>query len=382
MSLTRPSDQVPVLTGFRALAAAMVFFGHAVDRRALGPLWPITYGWTGVNLFFALSGFLFTRLYFDRFAAGAVSLRTYFLKRAFRVLPLTWFLVFASYAAHPHYSAADVLTHLTLTQVYFAEYRFSINPPMWTLCVEESFYLLVPPLFVALGAVERARLAASVGRRLLVTLIALAAFSQACTGVALNLQLVDHALSGEWKDFYWVMTVFGRFGDFGFGIAAGLVALRAPDSRALRSRLGATLTLAAGVALWACASVWMQSRGGVNAAGSHALFHVVSKLHGAGGALMILGLYNGAPGAGILSTRAAVYAGKISFALYLLQYARLDARDTVTDVVARAVRGVIHREALAALAIYLLVSAVAAALHHLVEEPARKRLGARFIAAA
>ena len=56
--------------------------------------------------------------------------------------------------------------------------------------------------------------------------------------------------------------------------------------------------------------------------------------------------------------------------------------DTVTDAVARVVRGAIHHEAVAALTIYLLVSAMAAALHHLVEEPARKRLGARFIAAA
>jgi len=89
VSRGRDSIQVPALTGFRALAAAMVLFGHMGARWGERHAWPLKYGWTGVSLFFALSGFLFTILYFDAFVAGAVSLRDYFLKRAFRVLPLT-----------------------------------------------------------------------------------------------------------------------------------------------------------------------------------------------------------------------------------------------------------------------------------------------------
>lgn len=371
--------QVDALTGFRALAAALVFFGHGVRPGNVGALWWLHYGWTGVNLFFALSGFLFTLLYFDRFATTGVPLRDYFLKRAFRVLPLTWLLVAITVLTVGHFRPGDIVSHLTLTQAFFRRYRFSINPPMWTLSVEESFYILVPVLFTCLGALEKMRAPSSVRGRLALIFVVLAIMAQGFSATLADVIALKDYFSGFWDGGLWPMTLLGRFSEFAFGIAAGLVALRCEDGLWLRERTRATMLVVGGALVWLTVSLWMESLGGVNAAGSSRLFPHMSKLHGLGGALMILGLYGRSWFTPLFASRPVVYAGRISFALYLVQYLRVFTNVNLMDHVARILRRYVHIEPVALCMEYLAVSVVAAALYHAVEVPSQRYLRARFL---
>jgi peptidoglycan/LPS O-acetylase OafA/YrhL len=374
----RGAAQVPALTGFRALAAAMVFFGHAAARWGRDHAWVVKYGWTGVNLFFALSGFLFTLLYFDAFVAGAVSLRDYFLKRAFRVLPLTWALVAVTVATAPRVELADVVAHLTLVNVYFPLFRYSINPPMWTLGVEESFYLVVPGLFTGLGAVERARPAASALARVLAVALCLFLLTEAGIALTTDVLTLRRAALGTWDHGLWSLTLLSRFSDFACGILAGLVALRFPRSAALRSPAAGNALVALGAAVWFGAARWIETHGGPDDAAVHPFFQVATRLFSAGAALSILGLYGRSWLTALFASRPFVYAGRISFALYLSQDAVVGSA-LLSHWLARGVHGFVHREGPALLVLYALHSAVAAALHHGVEDPAQRFLRRRFL---
>src|SRR6187551_1792962 len=79
----------PGLDGLRAIAASMVVLFHFG-----GP--DIVQGWIGVHLFFVLSGFLITTLLLrEHDRAGRVALVDFYLRRAFRILPV-YFLVLAA----------------------------------------------------------------------------------------------------------------------------------------------------------------------------------------------------------------------------------------------------------------------------------------------
>ncbi|MBM4174478.1 MAG: acyltransferase, partial [Ignavibacteria bacterium] len=68
---------IPALTGIRALAAGAVFFGHVFQQHHHEVLPIFKYGWMGVNVFFALSGYLFYHLYADSIEDHSFSWRRY-----------------------------------------------------------------------------------------------------------------------------------------------------------------------------------------------------------------------------------------------------------------------------------------------------------------
>src|ERR1700722_2606600 len=80
------SDRIPALDGLRAIAVLIVIVSHTVDMQSHPAL--VHLGHVGVLLFFALSGYLITdRLLAEYRSTGAVSLRNFYLRRAFRILP-------------------------------------------------------------------------------------------------------------------------------------------------------------------------------------------------------------------------------------------------------------------------------------------------------
>jgi len=150
---------MPELDAIRGLAILMVFtyhafsFGPAAANRSLAGhafLAAVHYGWSGVNLFFVLSGFLITGILLDSRSVPRFYARFYY-RRALRILPA-------------YYTILAVL--LVLSQVQFIErkttlafavlsffYLSNVTPllgvpmcygPLWSLAVEEHFYLLWP----------------------------------------------------------------------------------------------------------------------------------------------------------------------------------------------------------------------------------------------
>ncbi|MFI5861017.1 acyltransferase family protein [Streptomyces sp. NPDC051546] len=147
----------------RALAVTAVVVYHLDPDRLPG-------GFLGVDVFFVLSGFLITDLLLaEHRANGTVGLGAFWAGRARRLLPPLLVVLVASTAAavliRPT-RATDargfVLSALTFTNNWWqtltdASYFASSGPPplfmhLWTLSVEEQFYLVWPPLLLALLA--------------------------------------------------------------------------------------------------------------------------------------------------------------------------------------------------------------------------------------
>lgn len=164
------------LDGLRGLAIAAVFCFHY----RLEPHSPGEWGWTGVDVFFALSGFLITGILFESLGEQHY-FRNFYIRRALRIFPLYWglwcvLLAFvlaqqrfeAGYLAWPLYlgnylSAYALKTGLKLGHfdvlpavVHVAREKLYLRlGPYWSLCVEEQYYLLWPLVVWAVRRRER-----------------------------------------------------------------------------------------------------------------------------------------------------------------------------------------------------------------------------------
>lgn len=154
MSLTNNnvSQKFYGLDHLRALAIIFVFLFHYIILTKGQPSWlpPFaSFGWTGVDLFFVLSGFLISSQLFTNIKAGQfISFKTFFLKRFFRIIPAFWVTV-AIYFCFPFFREKEALPplwkFLTFTQNINLNIKdFGTFSHAWSLCVEEHFYLLLP----------------------------------------------------------------------------------------------------------------------------------------------------------------------------------------------------------------------------------------------
>ncbi len=94
------------LNHLRSLAVILVFLFHYQLGIYSHPEWVTTigsFGWTGVDLFFVLSGFLIASGLFSHVRAhNRIDFKTYFIKRSFRILPAYW-AVLAIYCCFPFF---------------------------------------------------------------------------------------------------------------------------------------------------------------------------------------------------------------------------------------------------------------------------------------
>jgi peptidoglycan/LPS O-acetylase OafA/YrhL len=150
MSLTLP--KLHGLDHLRALAIVQVFLFHYFILSGGTPVWLpdwAGFGWTGVDLFFVLSGFLIAFPLLGQVKEGQpVSLRTFFTKRFFRILPAYWavLLLYFAVPAFPEKNGIPPLwKFLTFTQNFGLDLQHTGSfSHAWSLCVEEHFYLLLP----------------------------------------------------------------------------------------------------------------------------------------------------------------------------------------------------------------------------------------------
>lgn len=145
----------------RAMAIILVLLRHgerALGHEAdLGPLQTISInGWTGVDIFFVLSGYLIaSHLLRAGIGTGHFSFGRYLVMRALRIVPaylavigLILFGAFPLYTIDENQLLLRVGYHLLFLQDYLPS---NINVVFWSLGVEEKFYLLAPVLiFVVL----------------------------------------------------------------------------------------------------------------------------------------------------------------------------------------------------------------------------------------
>jgi peptidoglycan/LPS O-acetylase OafA/YrhL len=156
-NLLRP--KMPELDTIRGIAVLLVLFFHgfgfryglqglsAIPRALVAATLP---GWAGVNLFFVLSGFLITGILLDT-KRKANYFRSFYVRRALRILPLYYavLLVLAVLTRTGWVQRHASWEFLALSFFYLSNVTELFGVPMqygvlWSLAVEEHFYLLWP----------------------------------------------------------------------------------------------------------------------------------------------------------------------------------------------------------------------------------------------
>jgi peptidoglycan/LPS O-acetylase OafA/YrhL len=144
------------LDHLRAFAIIAVFLFHYFIISGGEPEWlPIaaSFGWTGVDLFFVLSGFLISSQLFSQINKGqSISFKLFFLKRFFRIVP-AFLVTVALYFCFPFFREKESLPplwkFLTFTQNLGLNLKDSGTfSHCWSLCVEEHFYFVLPIILI------------------------------------------------------------------------------------------------------------------------------------------------------------------------------------------------------------------------------------------
>ncbi|MFC5742541.1 acyltransferase family protein [Dyella tabacisoli] len=143
--------RLPGLDLLRAIAIVWVMLFHSYIVGGLGERFAMLehYGWMGVDLFFVLSGYLIgSQLLMPLSRGEPLSFTDFYLRRAFRVLPVLWVML-ALYFAWPAFREAPGIQplwqFLTFTLNFLIDYQHNkAFSHLWSLCVEEHFYVLFP----------------------------------------------------------------------------------------------------------------------------------------------------------------------------------------------------------------------------------------------
>jgi peptidoglycan/LPS O-acetylase OafA/YrhL len=149
--------RVPSLDGLRALSILMVLLGHLSGTRGFQriDLGIGNYAHLGVTVFFVISGFLITSLLISEQAAtGRISLRLFYLRRTLRIFPAsyTYLIVLCALCALGIITVrrVNLICAFTYTMNYLPSHAWQVGH-LWSLSVEEQFYLLWPFAFSVLG---------------------------------------------------------------------------------------------------------------------------------------------------------------------------------------------------------------------------------------
>ena len=265
------------------------------------------WGWTGVDLFFVLSGYLITGI-IAREVTSARSMAVFYLRRGLRIWPVYYLTLLVLVALNPFLARPESLAtlpyYLTFTQNVQLYVRSTIPPVIaafdhtWTLALEEQFYLAWPLL------------AALAGRKRLAWL---------CAGVA---ALGWAARAGgyiSWST-YSERTLLGRCDGFALG---GLLAALMRDDRigaTARRRLFGATTLLSGAYL----GLGMARLGGVPFLGLPTPADPAGTILAVGifylGVVGTVATSAGSPWLAPLRAKWVAGPGKISYGIYMYHY--------------------------------------------------------------
>ena len=154
-SMAVPDGRIPSLDGLRAISILLVIVAH-LSKRQSGPM--ILLSSFGVHVFFVLSGFLITTLLQSEYERhGRISLAGFYRRRCFRIFPAAFTYIFLVALLFPS-SRSGLPYAITYTVSYHYWGTPLLFRHLWSLSVEEQFYLLWP-LALVLAFRFRARIA-------------------------------------------------------------------------------------------------------------------------------------------------------------------------------------------------------------------------------
>jgi peptidoglycan/LPS O-acetylase OafA/YrhL len=222
MGTNPATPRVHGLDTLRALAVSLVVLHHYVLFVSRRPTfgWVGEIGWAGVDLFFALSGYLIGNQIFKAMRSPeGFSLKNFYARRFLRTLPNFW-VVLALYALWPAFRGEAQL--LPLWKYLGFIQNFQLEPGTafshsWSLAIEEQFYMVLPAAALVGASVRR-----SVGWAWLAIAAAFAA------GMLTRAQLWFDVVEGErhWSHHYYkyiYYSTFCRFDELLAGVALALL---------------------------------------------------------------------------------------------------------------------------------------------------------------
>lgn len=137
--------RIPSLDGLRAISIALVMLSHLVKWKHVSAGLLQGYGALGVHVFFVLSGYLITNLLLqEQERTSTIRLRNFYVRRAFRIFPAAFVFLAVVVAL---YWREMRWTHVAAAVFYVANMDISrpwIFGHLWSLSIEEQFYLLWP----------------------------------------------------------------------------------------------------------------------------------------------------------------------------------------------------------------------------------------------
>jgi peptidoglycan/LPS O-acetylase OafA/YrhL len=166
--MTAGSGRIPSLDGLRAVSISLVLYGHLEGGHGFASLhltrWFGDVAHLGVTVFFVISGFLITSLLMsERERTSTISLKNFYLRRTLRIFPAFYAFILALVLADAigwiDLSGRDLAFAVTYTVNYDVDRSWNIGH-LWSLSIEEQFYLLWPCVFLMLR--ERRALIAAV----------------------------------------------------------------------------------------------------------------------------------------------------------------------------------------------------------------------------
>lgn len=156
------------LDTLRALAATIVVVDHVeiikkdngihnfIDNPTL--IYPD--GHLSVILFFVISGFLITYLLLaEQEKSGGINLKNFYMRRVLRIWPLYYLVLFLSYIIfNPDYSFIRILLPALIfpNVAYALQETWDISPQIWSIGVEEQFYIVWPLIFIFISRKKKA----------------------------------------------------------------------------------------------------------------------------------------------------------------------------------------------------------------------------------
>jgi len=146
---------IPGLDAVRAFSILLVTLGHF----GLSKMIP---GGFGVTVFFFISGFLITKLLFQEFLKrGEISIKQFYFRRFMRLMPELFALIAITYVYQTLLGNPPTMLEIVSAIGYFTNYTLAANTyfnlgidpawgHLWSLSVEEHFYILFPLIFLPL----------------------------------------------------------------------------------------------------------------------------------------------------------------------------------------------------------------------------------------
>jgi len=332
-----------------------------LSQRLAGPPIP------GVVLFFLISGFVLYRPFVLARLAGRPlpPLLPYAIRRAARILPAYWValaLVTAWLGLHEVMSLRGAVTYFGFLQLY------STNPstvtggigPAWTLCVEVTFYALLPLLALSVRRIAGAGARSTVRSELTMC----AALALVAVGWEVAIPAVVPVGNAWWGTVFVLWWLPGCLDLFAAGMALAVlsasVELRGGDPPAWLERAPWVAWMLAAISLYGASAIQTVAR-------PHFTLWWLSshELKALGAAMLLVPAIFGTRGGlrRVLASRPLVWLGTISYGIYLWHLPIFDKF---------ASRLVPHGQVVTTLVVTCLTLAAASASFYLVERPAQR----------